>query len=44
LKWLRFLAFPLLLAGVFLATCVLLLALTIALAYPNLPSLQALTE
>ncbi|HEV8106562.1 MAG TPA: penicillin-binding protein 1A [Burkholderiales bacterium] len=25
-------------------TCVLLLALTIALAYPNLPSLQALTE
>jgi penicillin-binding protein 1A len=44
LKWLRFLAFPLLLAGGFLATCVLLLALTIALAYPNLPSLQALTE
>ncbi|HWJ00154.1 MAG TPA: penicillin-binding protein 1A [Burkholderiales bacterium] len=33
-----------LLAGGFLATCVLLLALTIALAYPNLPSLQALTE
>jgi penicillin-binding protein 1A len=27
-----------------LVTCVLLLALTIALAYPNLPSLQALTE
>jgi penicillin-binding protein 1A len=44
LKWLRFLAFPLVLAGGFLATCVLLLALTIALAYPNLPSLQALTE
>jgi penicillin-binding protein 1A len=44
LKWLRFLAFPLLLAGGFLVTCVLLLALTIALAYPNLPSLQALTE
>jgi penicillin-binding protein 1A len=44
LKWLRFLAFPLLLAGGFLATCVLLLALTVALAYPNLPSLQALTE
>ena len=44
MKWLRFLAFPLLLAGGFLATCVLLLALTIALAYPNLPSLQALTE
>jgi penicillin-binding protein 1A len=32
------------LAGGFLVTCVLLLALTIALAYPNLPSLQALTE
>lgn len=44
MKWLRFLAFPLLLAGGFLVTCVLLLALTIALAYPNLPSLQALTE
>ena len=44
MKWLRFLAFPLILAGGFLVTCVLLLALTIALAYPNLPSLQALTE
>jgi len=44
LKWLRFVAFPLSLAGGFLVTCVLLLALTIALAYPNLPSLQALTE
>ena len=44
MKWLRFLAFPLLLAGGFLVTCVLLVALTIALAYPNLPSLQALTE
>jgi penicillin-binding protein 1A len=44
LKWLRFLAFPLVLAGGFLVTGVLLLALTIALAYPNLPSLQALTE
>ena len=32
------------LAGGLLVTCVLLLALTIALAYPNLPSLQALTE
>src|SRR6266850_1567584 len=42
--WLRFLGFPLVLAGGFLVTCVLLLALTIALAYPNLPSLQALTE
>ena len=44
MKWLRFLAFPQVLAGGFLVTCVLLLALTIALAYPNLPSLQALTE
>ena len=44
MKWLRFLAFPLVLAGGFLVTGVLLLALTIALAYPNLPSLQALTE
>ena len=44
MKWLRFVAFPLILAGGFLVTCVLLLALTIALAYPNLPSLQALTE
>ena len=44
MKWLRFLSFPLILAGGFLLTCVLLLALTIALAYPNLPSLQALTE
>ena len=44
MKGLRFLAFPLLLAGGFFVTCVLLLALTIALAYPNLPSLQALTE
>ena len=44
MKGLRFLTFPLLLAGGFLVTCVLVLALTIALAYPNLPSLQALTE
>jgi penicillin-binding protein 1A len=42
--WLRFLAFPLVLMGGFLVTCVLVLALIIALAYPNLPSLQALTE
>jgi penicillin-binding protein 1A len=42
--WLRFLAFPMaLLAGLFVA-CALVLALIIALAYPNLPSLQALTE
>jgi penicillin-binding protein 1A len=44
LIWLRFIVFPLaLLAGLFV-TCVLVLALIIALAYPNLPSLQALTE
>ena len=44
LIWLRFLSFPLLLVGGLFVTCVLVLALTIALAYPNLPSLQALTE
>ena len=42
--WLRFLAFPLVLAGGFLVTALLVMALIIALAYPNLPSLQALTE
>src|SRR5207244_8624655 len=42
--WFRFLAFPLaLLAGLAVAA-VLAVALVIALAYPNLPSLQALTE
>src|SRR2546429_2438646 len=42
--WFRFLAFPLaLLAGLALAA-VLAVALVVALAYPNLPSLQALTE
>jgi penicillin-binding protein 1A len=42
--WLRFLVFPLtLLAGV-TALGVLGLALVVALAYPNLPSLEALTE
>jgi penicillin-binding protein 1A len=44
LIWLRFLVFPLVLAGGFLVTALLVLALVIALAYPNLPSLQALTE
>jgi penicillin-binding protein 1A len=42
--WLRFLGFPLILLGGFLVTALLVLALIIALAYPNLPSLQALTE
>ena len=40
----RYLGFPLVLVGGFALTCLLLLALVIALAYPNLPSLQALTE
>jgi penicillin-binding protein 1A len=44
LIWLRFVGFPLILLGGLLVTCVLVLALVIALAYPNLPSLQALTE
>ena len=42
--WLRFIAFPLaLLAGV-VAAGALALGLVVILAYPNLPSLQALTE
>src|SRR6266446_8941543 len=42
--WFRFLAFPLaLLAGLAVAA-VLAVALVLAVAYPNLPSLQALTE
>src|SRR3954463_13361508 len=42
--WLRFIAFPLALLGGLVAAGVLVLGLLIALAYPNLPSLQALTE
>ena len=42
--WLRFLGFPLILLGGLVLTAILVLALVIALAYPNLPSLQALTE
>jgi penicillin-binding protein 1A len=42
--WLRFLSLPLILVGGFLVTSLLVFALIIALAYPNLPSLQALTE
>src|SRR5262245_66039521 len=42
--WLRFIAFPLaLLAGV-VAVGILSVALVVALAYPNLPTLEALTE
>jgi penicillin-binding protein 1A len=44
LIWLRFVSFPLIVLGGLLLTSVLVLALIIALAYPNLPSLQALTE
>jgi penicillin-binding protein 1A len=42
--WLRFLAFPLALLGGLAAAGVLILGLIVALAFPNLPSLQALTE
>ena len=44
MKWFRFVAFPLaLLAGAGAAT-LLVVGLLVVLAYPNLPSLQALTE
>src|SRR6185369_6452732 len=42
--WLRFIAFPLALLGGLAAAGVLVLGLLVVLAYPNLPSLQALTE
>jgi penicillin-binding protein 1A len=42
--WLRFLGFPLALLAGFGLICTLILGLVIALAYPNLPSLGALTE
>src|SRR5438552_18721631 len=41
--WLRFLGFPLALLAGFGTAAVLLLALVIVLAYPNLPELGALT-
>ena len=44
LKWLRFLAFPLVLFGGLAATGTILAGLVIALAYPNLPSLEVLTD
>src|SRR5205823_8254331 len=44
LMWFRFLGFPLALLAGFVLTCVLIVALVLVLAYPNLPSLQALTE
>src|SRR3989442_7380180 len=42
--WFRFLAFPLALVGGLAVADVLAVALVLALASPNLPSLQALTE
>ncbi len=42
--WLRFLAFPLALLGGLAAAGLLVLGLIVALAFPNLPSLQSLTE
>src|SRR5687767_11112716 len=42
--WLRFLALPLAAAAGLVVACLLLATLVVALAYPNLPSLQALTE
>src|SRR5437868_11742258 len=42
--WLRFLAFPLALIAGLAAAGLLLLGLVVTLAYPNLPSLDALTE
>jgi penicillin-binding protein 1A len=44
LKWLRFLAFPLVLCGGAAAAGVFLAGLVVALAYPNLPSLEVLTD
>src|SRR5260370_1622971 len=42
--WLRFLAFPLAVLAGLVAAGLLVIGLVIALAFPNLPSLQALTE
>src|SRR5262245_21564252 len=44
LMWLRFLAFPLVLIGGAAAAGLILFGLVIALAYPNLPSLDSLTD
>jgi penicillin-binding protein 1A len=44
LKWLRFLVFPLVLVAGLVATGACVAGLVIALAYPNLPSLEALTD
>ena len=42
--WLRFLAFPLALLGGLLAAALCVAGLVVALAYPNLPSLDTLTD
>ncbi len=42
--WLRFIAFPLALLAGLLAAGLLVLGLVVTLAYPNLPSLDALTD
>jgi len=44
LMWLRFLAFPLVLLAGLAAAGAFLAGLVVALAYPNLPSLEALTD
>jgi len=44
LMWLRFLAFPLVLFGGLAAAGAFLAGLVVALAYPNLPSLEVLTD
>jgi penicillin-binding protein 1A len=44
LKWLRFLLYPLGLVAALAAVCACLAALVIVLAYPNLPSLEVLTD
>ena len=42
--WLRFLTFPLALIGGLIAAVLCLIGLVVALAYPNLPSLDTLTD
>jgi penicillin-binding protein 1A len=44
LKWLRFLAFPLVLLAGLVVAGACLAGLVVALAYPNLPSLESLTD
>jgi len=44
LMWLRFLVFPLVLLAGLAATGAFLVGLVVALAYPNLPSLEVLTD